>query len=90
MLDFEGFVQAPYTDMKLLETFIGSSFRKNAKKILRRENCPRVIPPDMFQYQAEEILKSLRNEYKSIFEKMIFDYNEVLHKFRQTNLISAS
>jgi len=75
-LDFEEFVTNPISNMELIEKFIGEKFGKSSKKIMKRENCPRVIPENERNYRIQNIKNELSEKYKIIFDKLIKDYDK--------------
>ncbi|CAN1534783.1 hypothetical protein MCETALH18_01570 [Methylophilaceae bacterium] len=75
-IEFEDFLINPIPYMQGMESFIGESFDRAHKRIMRRENCPRIIDPSERLRRIENILKNISGKYESIFMKLIDDYDQ--------------
>ncbi len=73
-IEFEDFVVNPFPYMSRLEKFIGQPFGAASKRILRRENCPRVINTLDRENRINSILDGVNEKYKSIFINLLEDY----------------
>ncbi|MDB4847792.1 sulfotransferase domain-containing protein [Candidatus Pseudothioglobus singularis] len=74
-IEFEDFVENPLPYIKGLENFIGESFGRAKKRILKRERCPRKLDYSERERRIEKIRSSLRDNYDEIFMKLIQDYD---------------
>tara|TARA_B110000008_G_scaffold72640_1_gene73760 strand:- start:13081 stop:14076 length:996 start_codon:yes stop_codon:yes gene_type:complete len=74
-IEFEDFVENPFSYMKGLENFIGEPFGKAKKRILKRERCPRKLDYSERDRRIEKIRSNLRDNYDEIFMKLIQDYD---------------
>jgi hypothetical protein len=75
-IEFEDFVVNPdkyYTD---LEKFVGNDFGVAKKRILKRENCPRIIDPKERVERLAAINSRISSKYKIILEELIYDYDK--------------
>jgi hypothetical protein len=75
-LEFEDFVTNPYENMNLIEEFIGEKFGKSSNRIMKRENCPRVIQKNERKIRIQNIKNDLSPKYKIIFDQLINDYDK--------------
>ena len=75
-IEFEDFLINPIPYIQGMESFIGESFDGAHKRIMRRENCPRIIDPSERLRRIENILKNISGKYESIFMKLIDDYDQ--------------
>ena len=74
-LEFEDFLSNPFPKMKSIEWFIGEKFSSASKRILRRERCPRILNISERHTRINSILDSIGEKYKSIFVKLLTDYD---------------
>jgi len=74
-IDFEEFVQSPEKHLKKLEDFVGKKFRTQSKRILKRENCPRILASDRRDAKIQQIEADLRPEYRERLRKLLNDYD---------------
>ena len=74
-LEFEEFVQMPSLYLSSLESFIGESFGKSTKRILKREKCPRQLKMEERGYRINEINEHLSDHFKEIFKNLVIDYD---------------
>jgi hypothetical protein len=75
-IEFEDFVVNPDPYLHELEIFIGESFGREHKRIMKREKCPRIIESSARQRNIEFILNNISESYKVIFLKLINDYDQ--------------
>ena len=75
-IEFEDFLINPYPHMRDMESFVGELFGKSSKRIMRRENVPRVIDPSKRLCQIDNIMENISENYKAIFMKLIHDYDK--------------
>jgi hypothetical protein len=75
-LDFEEFVINPYEQMSLIEKFTCAKFGKSKKRIMKRENCPRIIQSKERQNKILTIKDKISDKYKIIFDNLIKDYDK--------------
>ena len=75
-IEFEDFLINPFPYMQRIESFIGDFFGKAHKRIMRRENCPRILDPSERLRRIDNILKNISDKYKNIFIKLIDDYDQ--------------
>ena len=75
-IEFEDFLVNPYPYLHGLEIFIGESFGRAHKRIMRREKCPRIIEPCDRLRRISGILDNISAHYKAIFLKLIDDYDQ--------------
>jgi len=74
-IDFEEFIQSPVKDLVRLESFIGEKFTKQSRRILKRENCPRVLGADRRLARIQEIEGGLRPQYRDMLRRLLTDYD---------------
>jgi hypothetical protein len=74
-IEFEEFVQSPMKDLKRLESFLGQKFTKRAKRILKRENCPRNLSTGERNQKVHRIENELGPRYKQILSELLIDYD---------------
>ena len=74
-IEFEDFVQYPQNYLNKIENFVGSNFGKNFKRILKRENCPRIIDPSERENRISTIKNNISKKYVFMLDKLINDYD---------------
>lgn len=74
-LEFEEFVSNPHIYLDSISKFIGDEFGKSIMRIMRNENFPRNINPQIRIERLKEISNNLRAHYAEILEKLIQDYD---------------
>ena len=74
-IEFEDFVQYPQNYLNKIENFVGSNFGKNFKRILNRENCPRIIDPSERENRINTIKNNISKKYEILLDKLINDYD---------------
>jgi hypothetical protein len=74
-IDFEEFIQSPTKDILRLEDFIGQEFTNRYRRILKRENCPRVLSADRRVSRIRDIEAGLRPQYRERLRKLLIDYD---------------
>jgi hypothetical protein len=74
-VNFDDFVVNPYPYLVNLEEFIGAKFGRSSKRILKRENCPRVITKKERDDKINQISNSLSASYRMKFEMLVNDYD---------------
>ncbi len=75
-LEFEKFVVDPYPYIQNLQTFLNTTTTWKTKLIMKRENCPRRMDSNIREKRKEEIYNNISSKYKSIFDKLIYDYEQ--------------
>jgi hypothetical protein len=75
-IEFEDFVQQPQKYIKKIENFVGDNFGKGFKRILKRENCPRIIEPDERKNRIDSIKKNISEKYNLILDDLIKEYDK--------------
>ncbi len=74
-LEFEEFVSSPSTYMDSIAKFVDDEFGKSKKRIMKKENFPRIIDPKTRIDRLEQISANLSDHYQRILEKLIQDYD---------------
>lgn len=74
-IEFEEFIQHPEKDLRRLEDFIGEKFTTRSRRILKRENCPRILASDRRVARIQEIEAGLRPQYRERLRKLLIDYD---------------
>jgi hypothetical protein len=74
-LEFEEFVSHPNTYMDGIAKFIGDEFGRSKKRIMKKENFPRIIDPKTRLERLEQISSNLSAHYHGILNNLIQDYD---------------
>ena len=74
-IEFEDFVVSPEKYIKRFEEFVGDTFGPQRRRILKRENCPRIINHAERERRINEINSNLSPHFREIFEELIRDFD---------------
>ena len=74
-LEFEEFVSHPNTYMDSIAKFIGDEFGISKKRIMKKENFPRIIDPKTRLERLEQISSNLSAHYDDMLNNLIQDYD---------------
>jgi hypothetical protein len=75
-IDFEDFVVNPLKYTANLERFVGSKFGRSYNRILKRENCPRIIDPFTRQKRICDISSKISSKYKAMLNDLVHEYDQ--------------
>lgn len=75
-IEFEDFVQNPQKYKTGLENFVEDNFGKAYSRILKRENCPRIINSNERKSRIDAIKMNISEKYKIILDDLINDYDK--------------
>ena len=74
-IEFEDFVQFPFKYNNSLEEFIGDKFGTSFNRILKRENCPRIINSNERKERIDSIKNNISEKYSLMLDELIDNYD---------------
>ena len=79
LVSFEELVTDPMVQCERIASFLGTKITPFTKKILKKENCPRIIDPNKRDQMVNNIRNNASKKYRNVFDKLLVEY-EVFHQ----------